>query len=287
MPEIWTIKKVLNWTLEYFQKHQVPEARLSAELLLAKVLNLKRLDLYLQFDRILTSGELKEYRQYIQRRICHEPVQYITGEQEFMGLKFNVTSDVLIPRPETELLVEQAIDETKLFPDKTFKVLDVGTGSGAIGISVAHFCSNTTVTAVDISREALEIARKNAHQNKVNNITFVYKDIFQMDRQLAERFDVILANPPYVSVSEKHALHDQVSKYEPPQALYAGKDGMDFINRFIPLCPDILSRNGILILEFGYNQKEETLILLQKNKFQKIEFIEDYNDIPRIVKAHI
>lgn len=287
MPEIWTIKKTLIWTLEYFQKHQVPEARLGAELLLAKVLNLKRLDLYLQFDRILTSGELKEYRQYIQRRISHEPVQYITGEQEFMGLKFIVTSDVLIPRPETELLVEQAIDEMKSYPDKKFKVLDVGTGSGAIGISVAHFCSNTTVTAVDISKKALDIARKNAHQIKVNNITFIYKDIFRIDKQLAEIFDVILANPPYVSVSEKHTLHDQVRKYEPPKALYAGKDGMDFINRFIPLCPDILSRNGMLILEFGYNQKEKILTLLQKNKFHKIEFIEDYRDIPRIVKAQI
>lgn len=287
MPEIWTIKKTLNWTFEYFQKHEVPEARLSAELLLAKVLNLKRLDLYLQFDRVLTSGELKEYRQYIQRRIYHEPVQYITGEQEFMGLNFIVTSDVLIPRPETELLVEQTIDELKLFPDKTFKVLDVGTGSGAIGISVAHFCPNTTVTAIDISQEALEIARKNAHQIKVNNITFIYKDIFQKDRQLTERFDVILANPPYVGALEKHTLHDQVRKYEPPKALYAGRDGMDFINRFIPLCPDILSRKGMLILEFGYDQKEEIHNLLQKNKFYKIEFIGDYSDIPRIVKARI
>jgi release factor glutamine methyltransferase len=287
MPEIWTTKKALNWTLAYFKKHQVPEARLSAELLLAKVLNLKRLDLYLQFDRILTPGELKAYRQYIQRRICHEPVQYIIGEQEFMGLKFIVTPDVLIPRPETELLVEQAIDEMKLFPEKKFKVLDVGTGSGIIGISVAHFCSNTTVTAVDISREALEIARENAHQIAVNNITFINKDIFQVDKQQVKRFDVILTNPPYVGESEKYELHDQVSKYEPPQALYAGKEGMDFIYRFIPLCPDLLSRNGMLILEFGYNQKDKTLALLEKNQFKKIEFIQDYSKIPRIVKAQI
>lgn len=285
MQEIWNIKRVLNWTLDYFEKNQVPEARLSSELLLSHVFKCKRLDLYLQFERILTPAELKEYRGYIKRRIKYEPVAYILGEQEFLGLKFKVNPNVLIPRPETEILVEEVLGELKKTSTKPVEVLDVGTGSGAIAISIGHHCQSCNVTAIDSSETAIMLAKENAKSLSVENIHFAVIDALQLPADMNNKFDFILINPPYVAEKQREQLHPQVKDFEPEAALFAGKEGMEFISAFIPKVSFLLKTGGLLFMEIGYNQKESILKLLQQNNFINIQFIQDYQKIDRIVKA--
>ena len=285
MQEIWTIQKVLNWTLPYFEKHQVPESRLSAELLLSHVLKCKRLDLYLQFDRILTGPELKEYRSFIERRIIHEPVAYILGEKEFMGLNFKLTPDVLIPRPETEILVETALAEIKGREAKSIEVLDVGTGSGAIAISVGHYCRECRVTALDISPAAIEVARQNGEHLGVDNIKFLVMDALDLQVKNDEKYDYLLVNPPYIAERDRKELHPQISNYEPGIALFSGENGLLFYSGFIPKIPSIIKKGGWIFMEIGYDQKEKINILLKESNFSGIEFIPDYQKIERIAKA--
>jgi release factor glutamine methyltransferase len=285
MQEIWTIQKVLNWTLPYFEKHQVPESRLSAELLLSHVLKCKRLDLYLQFDRILTGPELKEYRSFIERRITHEPVAYILGEKEFMGLNFKLTPDVLIPRPETEILVETALAEIKGREAKSIEVLDVGTGSGAIAISVGHYCRECRVTALDISPAAIEVARQNGEHLGVDNIKFLVMDALDLQVKNDEKYDYLLVNPPYIAERDRKELHPQISNYEPGIALFSGENGLLFYSGFIPKIPSIIKKGGWIFMEIGYDQKEKINILLKESNFSGIEFIPDYQKIERIAKA--
>jgi len=285
MQEIWTIQKVLNWTLPYFEKHQVPESRLSAELLLSHVLKCKRLDLYLQFDRILTGPELKEYRSFIERRIVHEPVAYILGEKEFMGLNFKLTPDVLIPRPETEILVETALAEIKGQTIKKIEVLDVGTGSGAIAISIAHYCTECRVTAIDISETAIKVARQNSEHLAVDNIKFLVMDALDLPGKGEEKYDYVLVNPPYIAEKDRKEIHPQITNYEPGIALFSGENGLQFYSSFIPKIPQIIKKNGWIFMEIGYDQKEHINTLLKESNFSKIEFIQDYQKIDRIVKA--
>jgi release factor glutamine methyltransferase len=285
MQEIWNIQKVLNWTLPYFEKHQVPESRLSAELLLSHVLKCKRLDLYLQYDRILTGPELKEYRSFIERRITHEPVAYILGEKEFMGLNFKLTPDVLIPRPETEILVETALSEIKGHQTKSVRVLDVGTGSGAIAISIAHYCTECQITAIDISRAAIEVAKQNSEHQGVNNVEFLVLDALDLPVNTDEKYDFVLVNPPYIAEKERKELHTQITNYEPGIALFSGKNGLQFYSGFIPKIPLIIKKGGWIFMEIGYDQKEQINIILKESNFSEIEFIPDYQKIDRIAKA--
>jgi len=223
MSEIWTIKKVLNWTIEYFKSQSVPEPRLSAELLLSHVLSCCRLDLYLNFNQMLNSKELAQFREYIKRRSRYEPVQYILGEYDFIGLKFKITPQVFIPRHETELLVENVLQEIKNREDREVEILDVGTGSGNIAISLAHFCPECRVTAVDISESSIELARENAERLNVKQIEFKALDARKELITLQKKFDFIVSNPPYVAEKDRDQLHPQVSRYEPERALFAGR----------------------------------------------------------------
>jgi release factor glutamine methyltransferase len=287
MQEIWTIQKVLNWTVEYFQNRQVPDARLSAELLLSWILHLKRMDLYLQFERILTPAELAQFKELIQRRSRYEPVQYILGEQEFMGLTFTITPAVLIPRPETELLIEAALNEIQSRNNHHLNILDVGTGSGAIAISLAHFCGKCSVTANDISSPALELARKNAENLGTDNVKFILAEAMKLPGLLHDKFHIIVSNPPYVSENHYLELHPQIRNYEPRDALWGGKDGLDFYRSFIPAVPELLVKDGTLFLEIGYDQKDEIYKMLSDLPAKHIDFIRDYQKIDRIVKAVI
>ncbi|MBN2366429.1 MAG: peptide chain release factor N(5)-glutamine methyltransferase [Calditrichaeota bacterium] len=285
MQEIWTIQKLLNWTIDYFQSRDVPEARLSAELLLSGALNMKRLDLYLQFERILTTAELDRFREYVKRRAKYEPVQYILGEQNFMGLIFRVNPDVLIPRPETELLVEAVLNEISSRSSENLAVLDVGTGSGAIAISLAHFCRECRIIANDISSAALETARRNARLLSTENIQFIQCQATELPEHLTEKCDVIVSNPPYVPEKQYEELHPQVKNFEPAEALKGGPDGLDFYRSFIPVIPRILKRGGLVFLEIGFNQKEKIQDLLSDSGVKQLDFIQDYQKINRIVKV--
>lgn len=287
MQEIWTIQRILSWSQEYFQKHLVPDPRLSAELLLAGILKLKRLELYLQFERILTPDELSRYRSYIQRRVKFEPVQYILGEQDFMGLTFSVSPAVLIPRPETELLVETVLAEIKQRNPDSLKIVDIGTGSGSIAISLAHWCPRAEIIAVDNSEKAIQIAKENAGKIGTPNVSFSLLDVESDSLESLGTADIIVSNPPYLSQSHYENLHPQVRNYEPVQALLGGQDGLDFFRKLLLRLPEILKQGGWIFMEIGFDQQNEIEKLLIRQKYKNISFIKDYQNINRIMKAQL
>jgi release factor glutamine methyltransferase len=239
----------------------------------------------------------------IERRFAGEPIQYITGEAEFYGLRFHVNCDVLIPRPETEHLVEKAIalaQELRLtgaisdapapsvrvssLRTPSFRILDVGTGSGAIAVALAHALPFAEITATDISPPALTVAKSNAVRNGLaNRIRFLEGDLLQ--RVVGEHFDIVVSNPPYVPVSDRATLDVEVRDFEPAQALFAGEEGLDIYRRLIPAAFDALVPGGILALEIGYGQREATQALLAAAAFSGIEFTEDLQKIPRVAVA--
>lgn len=285
MAETWTVRKVLDWTIDYFASRNIPEHRLSAELLLAAVLNCKRIEIYLQFERILSARERSLYREYIQRRIEREPVQYILGETEFMGLPFKVAPPVLIPRPDTELLVDCVIEYFREHLPPPLRILEIGTGSGCIAISIAKHLPGAEVWAIEKNLAAMEIARENAAWNEVP-LHFVEGDFFQVYFQIPEKFDIIVSNPPYVSENDWLKLEPEVREHEPREALLAGKDGLDFYRHMIPLLGKLLKHPGMVFLETGYQQARAVAELLQPLS-AKIEIKKDYRQIERLVIASV
>ena len=269
--------EILNLSEDYLEKKEIDEPRLSAELIISHVLGIKRLDIYLQFDRNLDENELNDIRKMLSKRSKHEPLQYIFGETEFYGLKFKISSGVLIPRPDTEILVEKSVEG---IGDKTVSVLEIGTGSGCIAVSVAHNCRNVKITATDISEAALKTALVNAQNNRVSkNIEFIKHDI--LNDNLNRKFDVIVSNPPYVRKNIVGTLSKQVREYEPLSALSDNNDGLTFYRRINELLPDILIPGGCLFLEIGYDQSEEVTEIFRKS-LENISITRDLSGNPRV-----
>jgi release factor glutamine methyltransferase len=251
-----------------------------AELLLLHHLRIDRSRIFSDPNRVLTDAEQSLFWQSISRRAASEPVQYITGTQEFYGLAFEVTPAVLIPRPETELLVEAVL---KLLPrDQPLRIADIGTGSGAIAVVIAHHLPQARVTALDLSAEALAVARRNAAANHVaDRIDFLHSDL--LAAVTGQGFDVILSNPPYIPTSDLATLHPQVRDHEPHTALFAGPTGLDLYARLIPQAYGALSPGGLLALEFGYGQQDAIRDLLAD--WKDLSFLHDLQHIPRTVLA--
>jgi len=225
----------------------------------------------------------------IERRLAGEPIQYITGEAEFYGLPFHVNRDVLIPRPETELLVEKAIELAGKLRQSgatpTPRIVDVGAGSGAIAVALARALPFAEITATDLSTAALAVARANASRHGVaNRIRFLEGDL--LAPVAGEPFDLIVSNPPYVPESDRATLAVEVRNYEPAQALFAGGDGLAIYCRLIPESSKALAAGGILLLEIGFGQQQAMEALLKKEGFAEIEFFADLQAIPRVVVAH-
>jgi release factor glutamine methyltransferase len=285
MEETWTILKVLQWTTEYFNRHGIEQARPCAEVLLAHVLGRQRIELYLHYDQPLTSLELQTYRNAIKRRAAREPSQYITQKQEFWSLEFEVNPSVLIPRPETELIVELSID---LIADRPAQVLDLGVGSGAIAVAVARERPAARILAVDISPQALQVARHNALRHQVaDRVSFLACDLFSALADKKPLFDLILTNPPYIAENEFAGLAPEVEKYEPRIALKGGgRDGLITIRRILADAPRYLKPGGFLLLEMGRDQapilQDE---LSYSHDFNKVRVIRDYSGIPRVLHA--
>ena len=253
-------------------------ARRDAELLLLHVTGLTRAELMTHPNRELSESQMSAYRAAIARRARNEPVQYITGTQEFYGRSFAVTPAVLIPRPETEHLVESAL---ALHPAPK-RILDIGTGSGILAITLALELPNAIVIATDTSAEALAVARQNAAAlGAIDRIHFVESDLFAALAD--ERFDCIVANPPYVATDE--VLEPQVRDYEPVTALYAGEDGLALYRRLIPQAFEHLEPGGHLLLEIGHGQRDAVAGLLRAGSFEGIRFIDDLQGIPRVTSA--
>jgi len=281
--EAWTIKKLLDWTTEYFNKNQIENPHLEAEILLARALNAKRIDLYINFEKEPGKEELAKFKGYVQRRRNNEPAAYITGIKSFMSLDFIVTNDVLIPRPETELLVETAMDIAKNI-DKPF-ILDIGTGSGAIAVSLAKYIEKAIITATDTSEKALEVARKNAAIHQVENrITFEHADLFPA-KEL--KFDIIVSNPPYIRTEDIASLQPEIKNFEPISALDGGTDGLNYYRSMIANARCHLKNGGLILLEIGAGQDSEVANMLKNNDFSSVSVKKDLNGMDRVLVAKI
>ena len=221
------------------------------------------------------------YAMMLKRRAAGEPIQYITGECEFYGLPFRVTADVLIPRPETEHLVETVLRLAAHCAHP--RILDVGTGSGAIAVALAKHCSGARLTATDLSASALDLAKENAARNQVN-VRFLEGDL--LEPVAGETFDVIVSNPPYVAVGDRASLSVEVRDFEPAQALFAGPHGLDVYRRLIPAAHSALAPGGSLALEIGYGQADAVRALMQDTGFTSVEVVPDLQGIPRVAFAH-
>jgi len=254
-----------------------------AELVLTHVLNCNRMSLYLNKDINLDRDKSRLLSSILKRRILGEPVQYILGKTEFMGFEFKVDNRVLIPRPETEILVETAIEKLNQSGIASPEVLDLGTGSGCIAVAIAKNLSRANVWASDISTPALQLARENAGLNNAE-IKFIKSDIFDALEFKNHKFDLIVSNPPYISSGEFHSLAKEIS-FEPQLALKAGKDGLDFYRRIISQAAHYLRDDGLLIFEVGLSQAYFVKEMLEEKGFEHLSLIRDYNDIERIVMA--
>jgi release factor glutamine methyltransferase len=263
-------------------EHLRATATRDAELLLLHILQIPRTSLIAHPGRELSATQRTAYEDSIARRLHHEPVQYITGQQEFYGLTLKVAPAVLIPRPETEHLVEAVL---KLLPaDQPLKIADIGTGSGAIAIALAIHLPQATITALDVSAEALAIATANAREHKVaDRISFLQSDLLSALDRGAEAFDAIVSNPPYVAETDRDTLHPQVRDHEPATALFAGETGLDIYRRLIPQAYNALKPNGLLALEIGHDQQEAIATLLRT--WHNPSFINDLQQIPRVALA--
>ena len=281
MEEPWTILGVIQWTTEYLRGKGAGQPRADAEVLLAHVLGMRRLELYLHFDKPLSGEELARYRGFIRRRGAREPTQYITGRQEFWSLDFEVSPAVLIPRPETEVLVEKALE---IAGGESALVLDIGTGSGAIAVALAHERGGVRVLAVDKSFAAIEVARKNAMRNGVaDRIYFTAMDLFE-GLEARPLFDVIVSNPPYVSDAEFLDLAPEIANYEPPAALRGGGNrGLSVIRRILEGFEAHLKPRGSLLVEIGLGQAEILEKDLPAHWAGRVEFINDYSGVKRVL----
>jgi len=280
-----TCLDILNQAVEKLKLAGIDRPRTNVELLLGAVLNKSKVDLYLDRDRILTSDEIDQFHQCIKERISGRPVQYIIGTVEFFGLEFKVDQRVLIPRPETETLVEVVIEQ--LANKEKPRIIDLGTGSGAIAISLAANLQSSFIYATDVSKEALEVAKENALRNKVESqIEFLWGDLFEPLKKgnFEGQIDCVVSNPPYVSKDELETLPKEVKDYEPIVALESEKDGLFFHKKIIESSLDFLSKGGILAMEVGLGQANKVADLIRNQKdLKKTEIKKDLGGIKRIV----
>jgi len=285
-----TILELLNWSTHCLRDHQVENPRLNAELLLARSLNLSREGLYAHLQDPSGEEEKEKFERLILKRLSGEPLQYILGYQEFWSIPFKVDPRVLIPRPETELLVEQSLSIlTAACHKRTPYVLEIGTGSGAIAICLAKEVRDLFVMATDISGEALLLARENAKSAGVlQRVEFVNGDLFSPIRRMPEQgpFDLILSNPPYILRSQIKNLAREIKDYEPAVALNGGEDGMEFYRSMVSQGPSYLRRGGWLLLEVGEGQgKRVSAMIEEEGSFSRSERIKDLSGNDSVVKA--
>ncbi len=287
-----TIGQTLKWVSKLFKSVEIINPERETELLLSYFLKMNRSEIYLNSDRALKNKEKKQLEKMIQERIRKIPLQYITKHQEFMGMDFLVEKGVLIPRPETEILVERVIERLKKRKSSShLKIVDLGTGTGIIAISIAKFIKDITIYATDISKESLQAALKNAQKhNCEDKIIFLQGDLFEPFQGKIEKnsLDVIISNPPYVNSDDFKLLPPEIKDNEPKIALYGGVDGIDYYRKIVKESPKFLKRDGFIALEVGLNQAKiiKELILKENNYRKNVEIFKDYSGIERVVIAY-
>ncbi len=277
MNENWTLLKLLRWTTGFFRDKGIDNPRLDAELLIAEVLGLDRVGIYLNYDRPVIATELATIKPLIKRRGQREPLQYLLGRTEFWSLDFKVTPAVLIPRADTEILVEEALKKAADLGE----LLDIGTGSGAVALSFASEKVNWKVTALDISVAALEVAAENTRDHALDDrCQCVLGDLVQLPEKA---FDLVVSNPPYISETEYPELMPEVRDHEPEQALLARENGLDCYRKIAAQAQKILKPGGWLLLEIGYQQQQAVEELLDDAGLTEIYCRQDYASNPRVV----
>lgn len=285
------IKEFLLYATETLKNSDIETPALEAGVMLCHVLKCSRAYLYTHNDTVLRQDELEELEAFLQKRAANVPLQYLLGETEFMSLTFKVSPAVLIPRQDTEILVEKCIellrDRIKLSNEensiiRSVRVLDMCTGSGCIAVSIAHYCPESRVVACDVSRSALEVAKSNSERAGVQNrLEFRCGDLFEvLDGE--ERFELIASNPPYIETETVSGLQTEVRNHEPYIALDGGADGLDFYRKIVAEAPKFLIRGGHLAFEIGYNQAESVSRLMEKD-FEEITVLKDLGGNDRVV----
>lgn len=278
------IREILQETVMKFNDNNIQEPIIKARILLAYVLNVSKEYLIIHSEDEIDIKFIKKYYKTVNKIINGVPLQYITNEQEFMKMKFYVDENVLIPRPDTEILAEEVINNCNKKVEKRYEILDLCSGSGAIGISLAKYIKNSNVVCADISENALEISKKNAELNQIENIKFIKSDMFN---NISNKFDIIVSNPPYIKKEIIPTLDKEVQK-EPYIALNGGEDGLDFYKIIIEKACDYLKKEGGLFLEIGYDQKNEVIKLCEKRKkYKQIYSKKDLYGNDRIVVAFL
>jgi release factor glutamine methyltransferase len=304
--ETWTVKKILDWGIGFFSNKDIPQARLSAELLLASVLGLTRMELYLNHSRVLKPGELATYKDHILKRLEHVPIQYILGQAHFRNISLFVDKNVLIPRPETELVAEKALIEAKriLEAKGSINIIEIGTGSGAIAISLYAELSEKmperkkgiNLTATDISGKAIVVAKKNADNMLSDNsgaIDFISCNILPDEDSSwfsdnKGKVDLVVSNPPYISKSGYEALPREIKEYEPSQALVAGDSGLESYQKILSKVKNILEKNACIIFETDPVTGDGLVSLVEENmKPKSVSLEKDYNKKERILTVHL
>ena len=283
--ETWTVLDLVEWTENYFRESGITTPRLDAEVLLGFVLQKSRLQLYLSFEMPVFPDHLSVFRQLVQRRKEHTPVSYLTNHREFMSIDFYVDSRVLIPRPETEILVEYVLDRTSTHGP--ISLVDIGTGSGAIAVSLAFNRPEWYIVATDISIDALAVAETNATRQQTQ-IEFRSGDMLSTLESVDNKFDWIVSNPPYISSQDYKILPPDVRNFEPKLALASPPDGLQLIRILIESAPNYLKPNGRLAIEIGKGQRLDVEDFVHRSKqYQKIDFIPDLSGVARILVVQV
>lgn len=288
MSEQWTLKKLLEWSSDYFEQKGFESARLESEILLAHLLNLRRLDLYLQFERPLSSAELTDYKALIKRRLDHEPSAYIVGYREFWSKKFFVTPDVLIPRPDTESLIELILDHWSAQTDRPrWQGFELGLGSGNISLTLLSEISDLEMTGVDVSSEAIAICQKNTEFHgledrlQIINANFLDGNVVPQDGQ----FNLIVSNPPYISEDQMEGLSQTVKDFEPHKALVADDQGLIFYKKLMSFANQHLLKDGLIAVEIGEDQGQAVEEIFKEAGLCQVTIKKDYGGRDRVVSG--
>ncbi len=282
----WTILRMILWSADYLADKGVETGRLDAEWLLAAALGVDRLQLYLQYDRPLSHEEREAFKPLLRRRASREPLQYIIGRTGFRQLELKTDARVLIPRPETEVLVQEVLDWASRRAGRIGRVWDMGTGTGAVALSLAAEGACTRVLATDVSSEALCVAADNAARYDANGLVEFREGSLFEPLDEGEPFDVIVSNPPYIATGEKGELQPEVRDWEPPEALFAGEDGLDVIRQLVAGAPEYLLTGGLLALECGFGQAERVAADANATgAFASVRIRPDLTGRPRFVMA--
>ncbi len=281
-----TVLEAIKLSTAYLEQKGVESARINAELLLAEILKCKRLELYLAFDKPLSENEVKTYREFLKKRGMRIPLQYILGYVDFYGYKLFVDQSVLIPRPETELLVEQIIKNNS--GAGKLRILDIGSGCGNISIVIADKLPDSDVTGIDISEEAIAISEKNRNTLlKKNNLNFLKFDILNDNIETLGRFDLAVSNPPYISLEDYNELEPELKNYEPKISLTDNSDGLTFYKKIIFISRHLLNSGGQIYFEIGKGQHKFITEMMIENGFSNLQIIKDYSGIERIIKGEL